>query len=440
MANQIGLVNAINELCDNETTAFQNDSFIPVFRKNGSENIVEKMLGKNLPSEGSVNAKNVIVINSDVAEVEGKVYNSFDHAKSYMESNPYESFCVELPAGEFDEEITLDMQYTIHGNNTILTQPIYTNITITTEGFENHTPLSDCIVKNYGFVNVASNSESYSYFSAYNCLIEEIGSSETFAVISLFNCNLNVKETTNTYENFSIAAFNSTISYFKNVYNFNGYNCLINYFKAATSTEEKYSINGINFSNCSFTNSNNNSSVDTANNTVFYKNCSFERFTVISNSNNVTFSNCSGNYMTFNPAENTVINIYCCSFSISGDSPNGTWLTISSDIIFDNSSDNIYINHIICSKCTTKPLITPMTNTVTIGTVWSDSTSIIMSGTNDVRYRQILYSVDGATYTSDSTNATKYAILKNTSVFPMDGNIWVTDSFYLKGLDMPSNS
>lgn len=129
MANQIGFVNAVNELCNNETTTFQNDSFIPVFRKNGTENIVEKFLGKNLPSGGSSDSsmpKNVIVINSDVAEVEGKVYNSFANAKTYMEENPYETFKVELPAGDFSEAISLDSQWIINGNNTNLTSPITT--------------------------------------------------------------------------------------------------------------------------------------------------------------------------------------------------------------------------------------------------------------------------------------------------------------------------
>lgn len=67
----------------------------------------------------------VIIIDTTIGEdIEGKAYSTFAAAKTYMEANPLLKFCVELPAGIFDEQITLDKKWTIHGNNTVIDAPL----------------------------------------------------------------------------------------------------------------------------------------------------------------------------------------------------------------------------------------------------------------------------------------------------------------------------
>ena len=142
MANQISFNNAMKEVTENNFVTLEqlkndNEIYFPLFKNNANGTEAKKILGKLLANNGGASdyamPKNVIVINSDVAEVEGKVYNTFANAKSYMEENPQEKFSVELPAGEFNEQITLSEKWEIHGNNTTIVVPIDSQIVFTND-------------------------------------------------------------------------------------------------------------------------------------------------------------------------------------------------------------------------------------------------------------------------------------------------------------------
>ena len=131
-------------------------------------------------SAESLIPKRVIYINPDKETVAGECYPTFTAAKAYMETCPEQKFCVELPAGEITEQITLSEQWDICGNNTILKAPLKSKMTLSTQ-WNYRTLISDCVIAE-GFETIETQSEAdmliLPFYTLNNCMITQIENDE----------------------------------------------------------------------------------------------------------------------------------------------------------------------------------------------------------------------------------------------------------------------
>lgn len=72
-------------------------------------------------SSPSAQPDRVIVIDTTLEEaIPGKAYATFAAAQEYMETYSEQRFCVELPAGAYNQQVTLSSQWLVKGNKTEL--------------------------------------------------------------------------------------------------------------------------------------------------------------------------------------------------------------------------------------------------------------------------------------------------------------------------------
>ena len=195
MANQIGFSNAMKEVVGNNFVTLNelkndNEIYFPLFKNNADGTEAKKILGKLIANNSgggstpSAQPDRVIIIDTTLTEnIEGKAYSTFAAAKTYMEANPTLKFQVELPAGDFDEAVSLSNQWVIQGNNTNLIQAL-TTVDVTTE--EQIPANAEIRIKNCkisgGFVSTAEEG-TLSIFYLLSCEVTNISCGETPVVV-----------------------------------------------------------------------------------------------------------------------------------------------------------------------------------------------------------------------------------------------------------------
>jgi hypothetical protein len=162
------------------------DTYIPLFTKSGSTEVMKKIKANVLNNGGggsstpAAQPDRVIIIDSTLENnIEGKAYKTFAEAKRYMdeslESGDNKYFQVELPAGEFNEQIIISNKYFVHGNKTILTTIIDTEISIDVEDpdfstYGNSSCIDNCIIE--GSYKISESLTTIKIYPLDNCIIK----------------------------------------------------------------------------------------------------------------------------------------------------------------------------------------------------------------------------------------------------------------------------
>ena len=136
-------------------------------------------------STPSAQPDRVIIIDSTLTEdIAGKAYSTFSAAKTYMEANPLSYYCVELPAGEFNEAVTISDHWMINGNATQITQPLRTTVEFSLVELQSNYSFSiqNCEIL-AGFTPSAT-APKLSVFGLKDCIINDnaCGDSSVFVV------------------------------------------------------------------------------------------------------------------------------------------------------------------------------------------------------------------------------------------------------------------
>lgn len=132
----------------------------------------------SLGSGGGSN-KNVVQVNPDsLVEVEGKVYNTYASALAYIITQTPaidNSWTIELPGGDFSENVEFNEFINIRGHNTRLTGTLTSNYFFVGDSdiiLTNTTFIEGCIVLNMYSLGVMNPPSNISIFPMNNCFID----------------------------------------------------------------------------------------------------------------------------------------------------------------------------------------------------------------------------------------------------------------------------
>ena len=173
----------------------------PVSGKPISRRITLNKLKEIIGSSSSVKTSNVIKVEPSLAsDVEGIAYSTYLEALNYIiTQSPSESnsWVIELPAGDFEENIEFHRFINIKGFNTrltgVLTSTYYLDADLS-DIINNVTYIKDCIILNMYSVAISLDPpEGIGMFPFFNCILDlDSGTSSTlaFAFIQAFNCQI----------------------------------------------------------------------------------------------------------------------------------------------------------------------------------------------------------------------------------------------------------
>lgn len=183
------------------------NAHVPIVSEVDGVKILQNILLSEIVKSDSQYIPNVIIVDTTLPadgskDIEGKSYHSFAVAKSYCDiihtTTPDMKFEIQLPSGEFDQEVVLSDYILVVGHNTILKRVVNSTVISQSKDLDVSTSvgLKDCTVA-FGFASQPdiSGSQTYKVYYLSNCVLDNLRTS-TDGDLAVNNVVLVVKDST----------------------------------------------------------------------------------------------------------------------------------------------------------------------------------------------------------------------------------------------------
>ena len=414
-------------------------------------------------STPSAQPDRVIIIDSTLEEdIPGKAYQTFSAARTYMEerisADPDKFYLVELPAGEYTEDLVCSNHWILHGNNTIITEPIQTLVTADmasmTELSKSNIHIKDCAITQgfHGTSDMAPN--EMPVFRILNCTVYNTIGITTAKIIvatsSVFDCEDDTTTKTKAYITCYVAGVNCQIKRIGKLSELLLYNSLVDtiidvghirmrgctsagFTGATTGDQEIYFGNSLIMYGCDFDSVKIKSFSLNADGNLYAYNCTFENLYLAAEDEvdkfYPVFMGCRvriRDYYSGNTDHNIdgIQFIECSIYNdVHASQPQyfdlkSSDLTIA-DLCFEVTADaHSKVEFVLNSRCET---LNCAANTLVYG-----DTHLL---TSNHQPKHIMYSTDGGTTMSnDPTGATHVGIIKDPTLihgFPLSTSLYI---------------